>query len=97
MTKIKPDRLEVWTIYILKTYNYFREGTNQAETVEDIPHIDIVFLSAFTYLELITPFVCKDLKKGMSRDKLEIKYRVTESEARHIGRKLGFYKKLTTK
>lgn len=91
MTSIKVDRLEMWGVYLLKTYNYFREGTNQADTIDDIPITDIKFLKAFTYLELIIPFVAKDLANSKKIGQIQTTYRITEPEARSIGIKLGYY------
>jgi len=97
MKHIKVDRLDTWTIYIVKTYNYFREGDNKVDNYDDIPIEAIKYLSAFTYLELITPFVCKDLQLGKKIGQIQTTYRITKVEARSLGIKLGYYTRRNTK
>jgi len=48
-------------------------------------------LSAYPYRELVRPLICRDIRKGMSRRQIMIKYKVTGYTVRRFGCELGVY------
>lgn len=49
-------------------------------------------LSHYTDLEVVRPFVIRDLQKGVGRDIIIARYGLTAGEMRGIGIKAGIYK-----
>ena len=76
--------------YIVLFYNEL-SGDN-ASSVLDIPEHCLSMLQAYSYEEIIRPFVIKDLQAGMSRDQIQIKYGVNNHFGRILGRRIGRYK-----
>lgn len=60
--------------------------SNPADFVTDIPADVLTFLSYLEYGDLVKPFIAEDLKAGLNRRQICIKYGVGEWTARKIKR-----------
>ena len=79
--------------YMVRFYNEI--SGSEIERVEDMPAPAFNTIKYLPHVELVRPFVCKDLLKGRSRISLIEKYNLTEHQVRQIGRDLGHYAKWT--
>lgn len=71
-------------------YNTF-QCEPQVEDISQIPEHHLEVLSFMDYHDLVRPFVAMDIRDGMSREQVSIKYGVTEGFARSVGRLFGFF------
>lgn len=83
-----PPRL-LFEKYLVKFYVSIT--ADPVDRVEQIPAESLKVLKWLEYEDLIKPFIVADLKKGLSRNQIHIKYKVPVSFARFLGEKAGIY------
>lgn len=75
--------------FILAFYN--KVSNQETSSYEAIPAHVRAFLSHLDYEDIIKPFAAEDLKNGLSRRKIALKYGVSRNIARKIGRNCGVF------